>query len=257
MPGFGWLVEAAVSASPARRRVAVSCLVDADSDGRQEHAPLTTETCGSLTRTQVEGLARMLLYQSGLGESTVDLLFALARARPDCLDILGPLLAQPAVRAYPGRHARCVDAWAKAVAGRATTDAEVEVVEKLRQVIEERQQGFGVREQLWPVLFDRTRPTARAMHDLVRRQQRIAEENERQRSPFRALATMIPIACGEAFDHTGRSDPTTPLQPMSWEFEGLALDAYDPLAAGFARLEHAREANRLLGDEGDRGAGEP
>jgi hypothetical protein len=257
MPGFGWLVEAAVSASPARRRVAVSCLVDADSDNRPEHAPITTETCGSLTRAQVEGLARMLLYQAGLGEATVELLFALARVRRDCLDVLGPLLALPAMRAYPGRHARCVDAWAEAVAGRATTDAEVEVVEKLRQAIAERQQGFDVREQLWPVLFDRTRPTARAMHDLVRRQQRIAEEKERQRSPFRALATVIPIACGEAFDHTGRADRASPLQPTSWELEGLALDAYDPLAAGFARLEHAREASRLLGDEGERGDSEP
>lgn len=257
MPGFGWLVEAAVSASPERRRVAVSCLVDADADSHQEHAPLTKETCGSLTRTQVEGLARMLLYQAGLGESTVDLLFALARVRPDCLDVLGPLLAQPAMRAYPGRHARCVDAWAKAVAERATKDPEVEAVAKLRQAIAERQQGFDVREQLGPVLFDRTRPTARAMHELVRRQQRIAEEKERQRSPFRALATVIPIACGEAFGHAGGSDLTTPLQPMSWEYEGLALDAYDPLAAGFARLEHAREANRLLGDQGEHGGSEP
>lgn len=257
MPGFGWLVEAAVSPSPGRRRVAVWCLVEAHSDGRREEAPITRETCGSLTHIQVEGLARMLLSQAGLGDAIVEFLFALARVRLDCLDVLGSLLGLPAMRAYPGRHARCVDAWAKAVAGRPTADPEVEVVERLRRAIAERQRGFDVRERLWPVLFDRTRPTARAMSELVRRQHRVAEEKERLRSPLRALATMIPIACGEAWDPTGNSTQPSPLQSMRWEIEGLALDAYDPLAAGFARLEHAREANRLLGDGGERGDGDP
>ncbi len=244
LPGDHWLVEAAVS--PDRRKLrqgAILCLVEAPS---QDDRPAALE---ALTPRQVEALARLLLAQSTAGATIVDRLFELAQIRLDCLDTLLPLLGLPTSWTYPGQHRRCVEAWAKAVEGRPGDDPEVEAVASLQALIELRQEHSQARFAVRELLFEPTLPARGPAGEIFTRKMR--EAMRAHESPLRAVATKVPIACGEAttFGSQGDSE-ATPLKDYANSMEGLYLDFHDPIAGMLERVGHEQQAQRLLADPG-------
>jgi hypothetical protein len=240
LPGDAWLVEAAVSQRPRLRRGAIRCLVE---PGSHDERAAGFE---ALTPLQVHALALLMLSQATAGEAIVDVLFELARVRLDCLNVLIPLLGEPAMRTFPGKHRRCVEAWAKAVEERAH-DAQAEAVATLQELLEARERDARVRFSVREPLFERTLPAWSPAAEIFTRQ--VRKVMRAHASPLREAATRIPIACGEATTvefGDGSGHKPTLLEEHSNKMEGLFLDAYDPVAAVLARSEYEREAHRLL-----------
>lgn len=252
LTGDGWLIRAAASTRAALRVVALRCLVDPYVGighrmvGGPRHFAVPDQGYDTLTGSQVLGLAHLILGQSVLGEATIDLLFALARARIDCLPELLPLLAQPAMQTYPGRHERAVELWSEAVTARPEDDPERGATAHLEREVELRRRGFEARGAVSPVVFLPTRYAARAVGALFERQ--MQEAMRSHRSPLLELATRVPLACGgaSAFDAAPDAESPTPLKAFGTEFEQAALEGYDPIAARYARLYHLEQASRLL-----------
>lgn len=243
--GDGWLIEAAVSDRPNLRQGAILCLVEAPIRDDRRAA------LEALPSRRVEALARLLLSQATAGAAIVDLLFELAQVRPDCLDALLPLLGQPTMQAYPGRHRRCVEAWAKAVEGRPAADPQVEAVASLQAVIELRQRHSQACSAVRELLFEPTLPVREPAGEIFTRTMR--ESMRAHESPLRAMATKVPIACGEATtfgNHGDDNDNETPLKDYTNSMEGLYLDLHDPIAGMLERVRHEQEAERLLADLG-------
>lgn len=202
-----------------------------------------------LSSDQVLGLAHAILGEATMGEATVDLLFALARARVDLLTDLFDLLGAPAMQTYPGRYQRAVESWADAVRERPEDDGEKQAVEALREGVAQRHRGFEIRKQAGDIVFAPTRYTAAAIHERTQRAMQVMmRQNE---SPFMALMPRVPLACGEAsaFDQSDDPEHISPLARFETQFEGHWLEAHDPVAARFARVVHQQHAARLLGEE--------
>lgn len=243
LAGDDWLIEAAVSPRSSLRRGAVRCLV-----GSKSRPESRRDAFVRLGAQQALGLAHVILSQAPVGAEVVDLLFELAQARTNDLDALGSLLGELTMQTYPGRHRRCVEAWASAVAGRPDDDPQKAVVARLTALLDARRRQTEVRRSLGNLLFERTVPSREPMMELFNRQMRAAMNQHE--SPLLALATKVPIACGEATAwEFGDGDARTPkrLEEMSFEMEGLLLDAYDPVAAQLARVDHDQAAQHLLG----------
>lgn len=253
-----WLIEAAASERPALRLVALRALI--------EHHPTDVMVAGisisvpqagydGLSPQQVVGLAHLILSQPGLGEGCIELLITLARARVDCLPELRPLLGEPAMQTYPGRHERAVRAWVDAVLDRADDDAEKQMVVALVAEIDQRAQSLAARRELGPLLFDHTRRVSMAARELFQRRMHEEMSAQQQGSLLLQFATRVPMACGEASSFDVADDPArvSRLAEIRTEWEGLSLQGYDPVRATIARLHHMQEANRLL-DASERGA---
>jgi hypothetical protein len=240
LPGDTWLIQAAVSNRPALRVGATRCLVG----GRgQDERRAGFE---ALSKRQVHALGLQILSQV-IVDADVNLLFELARVRPDCLDVLGPLLGEPTIRTYPGRHQHCVEAWAEAIDGLPEDDPQVKAVASLRALIETRNGAAHARFSVRELLFDRTLPLFEPMAELFTRQ--VRKEMRAHESPLRAMATKVPIACGEATTmEFGNGDASAPSPMTTQEIpgEGLYLDNYDPVAAILERRDYAAKVEQLL-----------
>lgn len=243
LPGDAWMIEAAVSKKrPALRAGATRCLVEGRPDERRPGFE-------ALTKRQVHALALQILTQVTAGAAFVNLLFELARARPDCLDVLVSLLGDPTIRTYPGRHRRCVEAWAETLAGRPDDDPEVQAVARLQAFLDARDRAAKARFSVREVLFEPTLPVRGPMGEIFTREMRKVMRS--QESPLLAMATKVPIACGEATTMDfGDGDARTPSPLKTYEnaMEGLYLDNYDPIAAMLERMDYARQVEQLLTD---------
>lgn len=253
LEGRAWLIEAAASADEALRPIALKCLIE---PGRMLHAGafagppafgVPHSGYDGLTPRQVHGLGHLILGH-GFVEASIDLLFALARARPDCLDALAPLIGEAAMAFWPGRHALAVERWSAALVAD-SSDAEKAAVKALEAQIEARAAGQALRASLGPLLFERTHPTAEPVAELLQRQQQQAMRAHT--SPLLALATQIPLACGAAFasDDGHAPERVNRLGQFSAQVEVPALDSIDPIEARFGRMYHLSEAARLLSGE--------
>jgi hypothetical protein len=243
LSGDDWLIEAAVSPRPSLRRGAVRSLVGSKPDSESRRAAFER-----LDAQQALGLAHVILSQASAGTKIVDLLFELAQARTHDLEVLSPLLGEPTMQTYPGRHRQCVEAWATAIAGRPDDDPQKLVVARLTALLDARRRKNEGRRALRWMLFERTQPTRAPMNELLSRQMRAAMDQHE--SALLALTTKVPIACGEATTWENGDGDTRKPQPLEekwYEMEGLLLDAYDPIAAQLARVDHEQQARRLLG----------
>lgn len=239
LSGARWLIEAATSRRPALRIGALGCLIHAQRPAPADFA--------SLRETQVLALAHLMLAEADLGATIIDLIFALARARIDCIVALTPLLGEEALRTYPGQCERSIASWADAVADRTEDDVERRTVTQLQGLLDARKQTYEAKSTLFETIFERSSPTKRTANEWLERafHHGLGQSN----SLFLQIATKIPMACGAGWALDTRdadSGTARPFKKVSHEVEVPDLGGYDPIASTYSRFVHQQQADRLL-----------
>jgi hypothetical protein len=226
-----WLLEWMVSASHELRHIATFLF------GKRMTKSLPRDALEKMSLSRVQALCHVLTGTPLLdGSIWVPGLVRLGTTRPDTLDLVKECLLEDALEQYPGYLRESLKQW-----------PDIEPWANARVQLSERLDARLAAKSLQRTISElHYFPTQSVWRE--REQAKFAREtaNAQKKSIWMQIATRVPIARGESSSIHGDPSNAIPFTLHEVSSELPALEIVDPVQARLRRIEHQRQAERLI-----------